>query len=95
MSDDETIPIGEAIRSLEAMGDKLRRTRNERDRYRDWFTKLDAAFVEYIAAVRPILARDPLAAANAKRSAIADERRARGPGPIARGAGRSRVLQRG
>ena len=39
MSADE-IPVDEALRSLEYMGDQLRRARQDRDQYRAWFEKL-------------------------------------------------------
>lgn len=42
MSGDETIPVDEAMRSLNwAMG-RLAEVRAERDRYRDWFERLFA-----------------------------------------------------
>lgn len=49
--DDEVIPIGEAVRSMEWLGRRLEETREERDRYRDWFERLNAATSEYIARV--------------------------------------------
>ena len=43
MSADETIPTGEAVRSLEYMGRRLAEMRRERDQYQDWFERLFAA----------------------------------------------------
>lgn len=44
--DDETIPIGEAVRSLESMARRLAEMRRQRDQYREWFDRLFAAAMQ-------------------------------------------------
>lgn len=53
--DDETIPIGEAVRSLESMGRKLAEMRRQRDQYRDWFERLFAAAWSGDGALQDVL----------------------------------------
>ena len=48
MSDDEVMPVKDAVRSWEwAMG-RVAEYRRERDQYRDWFERLAAATTRYI-----------------------------------------------
>lgn len=56
-------------RAVESLGEKLERTRTERDRYRDWFERLTASTAEYIAIME---AHDCAAGARAAKALKAD-----------------------
>lgn len=57
---------------MEWLGRQLQDAMDERDRYREWFEKLNEATARYIATVQPIIDRKQGAAARAAKSLQSD-----------------------
>jgi hypothetical protein len=76
-ADNDTIPASEAMRSIEWLMQRLSVVRAERDTARALVQKSLDAMHEYAVSTHAILGRSRWADANARRSAIAAEHRAR------------------